>query len=548
MDEDTWNDIPPPPPPPPQDGSLQRAEIKDCTLDVEPIDSLRNNDQHTLETNPDTKSIDVALFEGYTVGSDTLNAIGAADEALAFTVSQCHFPTYDEEGGDRYDASPHGCATTPADEEVDSFQATWIQNTDTYEEPERTESDEISSSDGNPLERSLTEDVSQKELYFNSNISVSESFEHSDNASNTVPQLLGPSQRIELFNYLKGAGVAMTSVNHNRELSCHMQTEADFRSEEQSKNRNTNGSVLSLTETRRDISTILDDKLPDCKRMHGITLDELAKLGEQKTMIQNQTHEPRVDRTTTSDIVKPNLSPNTETFLGVGFQEVREDCDIEPSSNNPKKKSFLRKGSRKEPSALQRKEQNTINGESIKTSSCTDLDKLEIMQQEQIYQLEQRVKRRETARNEQTRRNQQHLGGESSKQEEIISQKGYEDKETNESPPSVSTDSENEQRHDPRNNEISGDEDNNAVTPARKTCEPCSKDKENCSMPPIIMHMDPAKKRSPLKQSNGVARVNAKGNHKQYDEQWHAMKRMRRRQEVALREAERERETVRLIS
>ena len=137
----------------------------------------------------------------------------------------------------------------------------------------------------------------------------------------------------------------------------------------------------------------------------------INQLNEFRLVKAHMPH--RQDSKVLLDITNEGNQPNNSQSVGesnIGNPKPFSN-EITHSSIKPKK-PFLKRGSRKEPSSLQRVKQDVIgNGMRFKneakleshsdTSEQKHLESLERMQKEQIENLERRIERREKARNEQ---------------------------------------------------------------------------------------------------------------------------------------------------
>lgn len=237
----------------------------------------------------------------------------------------------------------------------------------------------------------------------------------------------------------------------------------------------------------------------------------------------------------------------------------------QPNANVKTKKPFLKKGSRKEPSSLQKADKDVLKkgmrfSNDIKADGCTTkkdttskdaLEHLEQMQQEQLVNLEKRIERRNKARLE-------------------IKRKRMDDKKSTIRPHRESE----EPRSDGRNNfgsdacqqedsstssESDGDDDFSCQLDRESDCEDIGGHTREGKSATNIQAINSKvckshkvvngnKNRTSPKQCKGSLNFNKNGRvdlkSPELKEQWQVIKSMRKRQEVALRTAQKEREEV----
>jgi len=218
-------------------------------------------------------------------------------------------------------------------------------------------------------------------------------------------------------------------------------------------------------------------------------------------------------------------------------ESIQEDC-----SRLKVKKPFLRKGSRREPSALYRLDllkyddnSACIGGEAAQLEKLQELEK---MQRDQIEQLEHRISIRAEAR------------------KAIMKQKLQKD-----SSESINTTKKADNNHPkPKASSMNGQQKRSSYTIASADDEIRSPVKNNHILVSSVNEnkgrpQDPTptqKTGSSVEippSSNEVVEDDAQVNTKdQWEEQWQVIKCMRKRQEAALRDAERHREEVRISS
>ena len=295
------------------------------------------------------------------------------------------------------------------------------------------------------------------------------------------------------------------------------------------------------------------------------------------------------DSASDAEIPHPRLSPSTEVFLAKN-EDLEFTADFKQIDQE--KKKFLKKGSRKEPSALhsltpkEKQHVRPVTHEFNKNvSDKSNMEKLEKMQLEHATQLEKRLQRREKAREEINRRNKQKAeeakcsqirsanGGRvdlshsqknkvdcekvdiyinSNDDEDESSEDGSSEDGSSEDESSVSTvmEIDNEDKNKNVNNTKNT---NNSSMNRNLKQRKFSIEKDPIKSPlPGLRRKDKTKllSRKPLCHVN--ARLEKGAYHsrntnrpQEHEEQWQILKSMRKRQEAALTAAEKERDEVR---
>ncbi len=244
--------------------------------------------------------------------------------------------------------------------------------------------------------------------------------------------------------------------------------------------------------------------------------------------------------------------PRDEKDLSVKGQQ--NECVSSPTipngnkGNATKKKPFLRKGTRKEPSAIHRfntaKKDNVLQtSNSTKSTEQKELENLERMQEQQRENLQKRIERRQRAR-EEIRKGKtngckmQVVDQTSETNDEKIAQHGVSYQEGKKADDRYEVESSSSDSDTSSFEESYGSDnfEEEEETPSRKMQSKCRPKPRS------------GKIRSPLKVIN-KSRCNQKQKTKDFqspelEEQWQVIKSMRRRQESALRAAEKEREEV----
>jgi hypothetical protein len=233
----------------------------------------------------------------------------------------------------------------------------------------------------------------------------------------------------------------------------------------------------------------------------------------------------------------------------------------EEKQSTKSKKPFLKKGSRKEPSSIQCVRKNIIqngmrfkndlkvtgDGSSSEERNLNDLEHLERMQREQIENLEKRIERREKAREEIKQNRLQ-------KQKEIVgienqmngkSTKDNTEDEGTKSSVESSDDSNDYQSDDETEEESSNEEE---ISLSERLNSKRFPRKSNDFSPKLrnknqrrqLSSCSRIAKRGNVSNKNGIVDLKSP----EIVEQWQVIKSMRKRQEAALRAAEKEREEV----
>ncbi len=271
-----------------------------------------------------------------------------------------------------------------------------------------------------------------------------------------------------------------------------------------------------------------------------------------------------IDSNMQNDVILKDAT-NTNININVNVKDGKpSDAPFPPSHSTQNvskpKKPFLKKGSRKEPSSLQRVKDDVIkNGmrfkNEIQTKTQSDtcnpdkkLEHLERMQQEQIENLEKRMERRDKAR-EEIRRSKL----ENNKDKKVVSEKNMERKKQH-----ISCDQldvpESSSSEESSADECSSDEETECDSSDEEPISSKEGDKHDTikhKQPKRITGKSPAQgkktiqrnrldKRGRCNKNNGSTGFKSAG----IEEQWQVIKSMRKRQEAALRSAEKEREEV----
>lgn len=224
---------------------------------------------------------------------------------------------------------------------------------------------------------------------------------------------------------------------------------------------------------------------------------------------------------------------------------IPKATDDNDNENKPKR-SFLRKGTRKEPSALHRMSKNSLNN-SDQNSSVSDsndkkksLESLERMQEKQMEDLQKRINRRSEARDNIRKR----------KQGCKINVTGQSNEETkshvDEKRLAIDTSTADESFTSETSGDCQSDSDDSSDMSYQAEEKEVIRHKNVLSSPPP--KNSSRSTTQPLKSHNrskGQTKLKQETNDfytSEIEEQWQLIKSMRRRQEAALRAAEKERE------
>uniref|UniRef100_A0A7S4JIU0 Centromere protein J C-terminal domain-containing protein n=1 Tax=Odontella aurita TaxID=265563 RepID=A0A7S4JIU0_9STRA len=479
--------------------------------------------------------VELMLQEGHTFGTDTMRAMGGADEALANSVSCVNM----------CDESVLECSrneSTCAPEQVHLNISPQL--------PKSASSDGVNGVPYGDIGILRGQDhPSPNSGKYLSECSI---------LDQSGPPLLQSSQRKELLRFLKCVPPHYQSDNSicpgiEAYLQAENNTERGI-SKEVAHN-STHDADLGVWpiegESQATLpSTLTSEDDPLCTRGCTMTMNEMITLGERQMSLQ-QARAEGVGAVYNQYNTIPNIS-NLDDGIQVGGARNK------PPALHAERKPFLRKGSRKEPTALHRKQSEEPSaiariGETSPVQS--NLKHLEKMQEDQIKQLEDRMRRRENARHAQQERKRQQLaarrretGGKAEVRQNIERTVGAQCNDVDveksrdkveeeasqllcESPVSCSTQDENcVARKSP-----DLEESNDIMSESRPVIMPAPKSTSNVSSV-----------RSPLKPRKKLNKNDENANNNRgCDEKWQVLKSMKRRQELALREAERERETAR---
>lgn len=247
-------------------------------------------------------------------------------------------------------------------------------------------------------------------------------------------------------------------------------------------------------------------------------------------------------------------------------KDVPQDANPQPSvkpESDPvhqrdgaeKKKAFLRKGARKEPSAMHRfnEEKQRLahrNVESKKDQESNQLAHLERMQEQQRENLQKRIERRQRAR-EEIHRNKKGCQIQVVDQDTMTEVKQSCNRKARTGEGGIESESEYEDSDSLLESESSDEEESEEDEKSAKKEEVVVKRKRpNASRFTKKGNKNP--KRSPLKPVNKIIKSSKPAASKEFqtpemEEQWQIIKSMRRRQETTLRAAEKEREEVSVV-
>ena len=240
-----------------------------------------------------------------------------------------------------------------------------------------------------------------------------------------------------------------------------------------------------------------------------------------------------------------------------GFHPENDDIDQESECMPKSKKPFLKKGSRKEPSALHKfgsASNDDLTTGVITASQVEKLEELEKMQRDQIEQLEHRISRRTEARKAILKKKQTETSDPMGVVK-MVDRSDFVPKQLNKV--------EKLTKSKKTLNKIAGADDGNRENkayrvPSIKLSSSLIEDKPQDQHPTqnavsaVDVH---SPKKSVEVDGNAVtkdpvhlSKKSTEGDENdQFEEQWQVIKCMRKRQETALRDAERDREEVRLI-
>jgi len=275
--------------------------------------------------------------------------------------------------------------------------------------------------------------------------------------------------------------------------------------------------------------------------------DAIGSFNDQRILrkekiVQNvSAHNPQLTADIT-DTLEPSTHFQQEEMRYFGTESNPEqDESNEHGDSRPKmKKPFLRKGTRKEPSALHRvgsvRDECTSTGITGETAQLDKLQELEKMQRDQIEQLEHRISRRAEARKAIIKQKQRDSS-------DSINNVKTVDKSHSIPKPANIVEASAKQK---KNSHKVGGVDDEVRSPLNKHkigfTVNADKDKPQDQMP-AQKSDDIAEILSPKKAVDGDDHGHTKD---QLEEQWQVIKCMRKRQEAALRDAERDREEVRI--
>ena len=292
---------------------------------------------------------------------------------------------------------------------------------------------------------------------------------------------------------------------------------------------------------------------------------KVCESDDNSTMPQDQLQDYKHPSATTQTIA--NQSEGAVSPEPIVLSKDDESSERATQQGKPRlvqKKPFLKKGTRKEPSALHRLQQ--VNSISPVQSNCRagsngksdNLEKLERMQEQQMENLQKRIDRRQRAR-EEIRRGRGGCKVQVTKQQEVGSERMV---RSDKVPISAKNGIEDESSysdtsHDGTASESSGEETLSSLqTKGEERAEAKQQargfDQKKQHRKKSVSYSPKRNVRSPVKASCSKLLVKSKGKTSKtvenkfemphFEEQWQVIKSMRKRQETALRAAEKDRE------
>mmetsp|Transcript_15716 Transcript_15716/g.22358 ORF Transcript_15716/g.22358 Transcript_15716/m.22358 type:complete len:773 (+) Transcript_15716:81-2399(+) len=400
------------------------------------------------------------------------------------------------------------------------------------------------------------------------------------------------SEDLNLADYLRSSGDHSKQNDHGLISNLEMISQNDIFESKSIEGNSTDRKSTSLYEKYQEIHerTLQDiakesennSSQPDPKDSHKIvsytdqnypSRSDKEQSSEEEIPIKKSLMEINGNENSVSPFVNqidheiphPRLSPSTEVFLANSEDLVYQSMLCESNNSNEKQgiqcheivnniptKSFLKKGSRREPAALHRFK-STNHEDPSKENKDNDitrkkkLEELEKMQKDQVAQLETRLKRREDARKEIMVQRRREL--EKNKYElssKIVEQKL--DTHRNESLCNEDTQPIEDSAHfvEPVNSALKVSEKENKnlfINNNKSATEKSFKKRTYTRYETKLQH---AHARSPLNNTKcNIMNSNSLEQSMEAKEQWRIIKSMRKRQESALTAAEREREEVR---